>query len=78
MTGPEAADPFLKNIVAAGIRQANGCAQRKYESKAITLVNNQNGDQTGNAYVDEILLDGDIQHELAHYSGLKMLIDPVE
>jgi len=28
--------------------------------------------------VDKILFDGDIQHELSHYWGLKMLIDPVE
>ena len=78
MTGPEAADSFLKNIMAAGICEANGCAQRQQESNPITFINDQNGNQAGNAYVDEILLDGDKQHELAHYSGLKMLVDPVE
>ena len=73
-----AADSFFKNIVAAGIGQANSSSKRKHESKTVALVNNQNSDRTGNAYVDEILLDGDKQHEFSHHSGLKMLIDPVE
>jgi len=78
MTGPEAGDAFLEDVMAASIIEGDGRDQGQKKGQAIESVSNKDSHQAGNAYMKKIVFHGDERHECLHYWGLKMLVDPVE
>ncbi len=78
MTGSNSSNHFLQDIMADRICQSHGDCYGNQKSQPATFIYDDHGQSAGKPGRIKILLYRNKQHEFAHHSGLKMLVDPVE